>query len=99
MWNSRIAATYNSALVKFSAQGSKMKSSLYTNCMLTVIALSLVYLCVARVTQPPAVQAQAAQYTVPVMQNGSNDGPPAFVPVVVFDAKWNKGTWQISEKP
>jgi len=76
-----------------------MKSSLYTNCMLTVIALSLVYLCVARVTQPPAVQAQAAQYSVPVMQNGSADGPGGFVPVVVFDAKWKNGAWQISGKP
>jgi Na+/melibiose symporter-like transporter len=94
-----MATTYNSALVKFSPQGSEMKSSLYTNCMLTVIALSLVYLCVARVTQPPAVQAEAAQYTVPVMLNGSNDGPPAFVPVAVFDAKWKNGTWQISSKP
>jgi Na+/melibiose symporter-like transporter len=94
-----MAATYNSALVKFSAQGSKMKSSLYTNCMLTVIALSLAYLCVARVMQPPAVQAQAAQYSVPVIQNGANDGPTAYVPVVVFDAKWKNGTWQISEKP
>jgi hypothetical protein len=76
-----------------------MKSSLYTNCMLTVIALSLVYLCVARVAQPPAVQAQAAQYSVPVMLNGSPDGPNAYVPVVTFDAKWNNGTWHITQKP
>jgi hypothetical protein len=67
--------------------------------MLTVIALSLLYLCVARIAQPPSAHAQASQYSVPIIQNGSNDGPTAFVPVAVFDAKWQGGTWHISQKP
>ena len=78
-----------------------MKSSLYTNCMLTVIAVSLVYLCVAHVVQPPAAHAQAApQYSVPVILNGSPDGGTTAVPVVVFDAKVTKDhLWQFSVKP
>jgi hypothetical protein len=39
-----------------------MKSSLYTNCVLTVIAASLLYLCATRVAQPPS--ARAADYSV-----------------------------------
>jgi hypothetical protein len=76
-----------------------MKSSLYTNCMLTVIAIALTYLCTVHFVQPPTAHAQAAQYTVPVILNGSPDGPTAYVPVVAFDAKWNNGTWHISQKP
>jgi hypothetical protein len=74
-----------------------MKSSLYTNCVLTIIAASLLYLCVAHVSQPPSVRAD--NYSVPIMHNGSNEGPMAFVPVVEFDAKWKDGTWHISAKP
>jgi hypothetical protein len=76
-----------------------MKSTLYTNCVLTVIAISVLYLCAARIAQPPSAQAQSPQYSVPVMQNGTNNAGTAFVPVVVFDAKWKNGVWQISAKP
>jgi hypothetical protein len=57
-----------------------MKSTLYTNCMLTVIAISLLYLCVAHVVQPPAARA-AAEYSVPTVR-GDND--VTAVPVVVY---------------
>jgi hypothetical protein len=76
-----------------------MKSTLYTNCMLTVIAISVLYLCVARIAQPPSAHAQSAQYSVPILKNGSNEGGTEYVPVVVFEAKWKDGTWHISEKP
>jgi hypothetical protein len=66
--------------------------------MLTVIAVSLVYLCVAHILQPPTAQA-AAQYSVPTIEQGSPDGPTAYVPVVVFEAKWNNGVWAVSQKP
>ena len=57
-----------------------MKSSLYTNCVLTVIAASLLYLCATHIVQPPSAMA-AAEYTVPTF-NGEN-GVTA-VPVVVY---------------
>jgi hypothetical protein len=74
-----------------------MKSTLYTNCVLTVIAASLLYLCATHIAQPPS--ARAADYSVPVILNGSPDGGAAAVPVVVFDAKVRNGVWQFSQKP
>ncbi|MFZ0774572.1 MAG: hypothetical protein WCA49_10230 [Candidatus Sulfotelmatobacter sp.] len=74
-----------------------MKSGLYTNCLLTVIAASLLYLCATHVAQPPS--ARAADYSVPVIVNGSPDGGTTAVPVVVFEAKVKDGHWEFSTKP
>jgi len=57
-----------------------MKSPLYTNCMLTIIAISLLYLCVARISQPPSAHADA-ECPVPTIK-GEN-GVTA-VPVVAY---------------
>jgi hypothetical protein len=63
-----------------------MKSTLYTNCVLTVIAASLLYLCATHVAQPPSVQ--AAGYSVPTIKD--NNGAEA-VPVVVYSMQNSSG--------
>ena len=62
-----------------------MKTDLYTKFVLTVIAVALLYLCVAHTIQPTVVHAQSSRYTVPTVSPGDHSTSQA-VPVVVYQA-------------
>jgi hypothetical protein len=62
-----------------------MKSDLYTKFVLTVIAVALLYLCVAYTIQPTVVQAESPKYSVPTVGPYDTETFQA-VPVVVYQA-------------
>ena len=62
-----------------------------------MLTVSLVYLCIAHVVQPPT--AQAAQYSVPTIQYGTNDEVQTAVPVFVIEANKSAGYWRLNPKP
>lgn len=66
----------------------------YTKCILTVIAISLVYLCVLKTLDP--ITAHASEpYSVPIQRDSNNS---IAVPVVVYGANRDSGLWVFTPK-
>jgi hypothetical protein len=76
------------------AEDDEMTIDRYTKWILTVIAVSLVYLCVLRTIEPITAHAQQS-YSVPTQKD--NNGTVA-VPVVVFGANKDSGLWVFTPK-
>jgi hypothetical protein len=64
-----------------------MKPDPYTKFVLTVIAVALLYLCVAHTIQPAVVQAQSLRCSVPIVSPKDREIYQA-VPVVVYQWKY-----------